>query len=216
MFENEIINNSWFRKCHKSNIPKIFINKTINDIKIIGSPKEKKINQKNINSLKDYLDDLKENVSSARGVIFCGPFGIGKTLMMSIVAQEVIGLFGKINSSIRESEFHNKLYFVLSNTLLDLIYRNNLTEEEIKIRRGVKSVSALCIDDILKFKRTKSEIEMDFLDEILRTRYYNGLVTFITSQVSYEELRKQMPRSILELLENNIVLTFVGDSQRGK
>lgn len=218
MLTEELRNNSWFRNCHFSNIPKKFINSKLDDFRILGKNKEKKLNQESLKSVKLYIENLEENIINGKGIILCGPFGVGKTMLLSIIAMNILKSLSRVNAKIRNEKdiFENKSYFILANTLIDLVFRSNLTDKELKMRSKIKDISALFIDDLLKFKKTKSEVELDFLDEILRTRHHNNLITCMTIQVGSSELDKWLPENIIELLENFVVLNFVGDSQRGK
>lgn len=217
-----------FIKMRKSNLPKKFDDMTIEDLKVIGQNTKEKANYKsNLDLFIEYYDNLEENIINGYGLIFCGPVGVGKTLMMTLVAHKSMEIFDIENSKIVEysrlikndesmlDEFKNTLYFIQATSLFDLAFSFGLTDEQKVMRTKLKQLAGLFIDDISKLQTTKNGGEIAFMDDILRHRDCNKLPVWATSQVKFENLEQIFTKPIFDLLRgNNLVLQFVGDSQR--
>lgn len=169
-----------------SNLPYKFFNKELEDFEIRGNDKNtKEHNRKEFAKVKKYIENLEENLLSAKGLFLCGPVGVGKTMLMTIVAFEILKILHKTNVENRElvNTKINKLKFIQGTTLGFMVNNYDLSEEEKKTKRALKTVSVLCIDDISKIGNLKNSNEITFLDDILRHRDLNMLTTLFTSQI---------------------------------
>jgi len=209
-----------YKKYSKSNLPMKYINKDIEDFKILGDEKEKIFNQKNFDMFMDYYKNVEFNLKKGRGIIISGSVGIGKTLLLTYLSKKIIEIFEIENLKIQDEELgidikYNKLYYIQATTLSQMIFSSVLNEKELSIRRGIKTIACLWIDDVSKIQQTKTSIEINFLDDILRYRELNNLTTIYTSQVPFEELISILSIPIYDMIKGSTLqLVFRGDSQR--
>ena len=209
-----------YKKYSKSNLPMKYINKDIEDFKILGDEKEKIFNQKNFDMFMDYYKNVEFNLKKGRGIIISGSVGIGKTLLLTYLSKKIIEIFEIENLKIQDAELgidikYNKLYYIQTTTLSQMIFSSGLNEKELNIRRGIKTIACLWIDDVSKIQQTKTSIEINFLDDILRYRELNNLTTIYTSQVPFEELINILSIPIYDMIKGSTLqLVFRGDSQR--
>jgi len=210
-----------YKKWNKSNLPIKYINNNIDDFKILGDTEKcKDFNRKMFEMFLNYCDNLENNLKNGFGLMICGSVGIGKTLLLTHLSKKVIEIFEKENLKIQDEELgesvkYNKFYYIQATTLYQMIFTSGLSEQELKIRRGIKSIAGLWIDDISKLNETKSSIEINFLDDIIRYRDLSKLTTMYTSQLPFDELSNTLSKPIFDMMRSNTLqLTFRGNSQR--
>lgn len=213
--------NDNYRKYLKSNLPMKYVDSNINDFKILGdNSKEKQFNEKMYQLFNNYCKDLNINLKNGFGLTICGSVGIAKTWLLTHLAKKVIEEFDIENIKIQDEDLgdgikFNKFYYIQATTLSQMIFRTGLTEEELKVRSGIKTIAGLWIDDISKISETKTSVEISFFDDIIRYRDLNKLTTFYTSQVPFEELSNALSKPIFDIIRGNTLqLTFRGESQR--
>ena len=231
-FTKEILCNERFKRLDKLNIPRIFRESKPEDFRIIGTTKgERDHNKKELSKFMDYYNKLNSNIEKGRGLVLTGPCGVGKTLLLSLVVMKAIELCDKWNEVFREvqvekgseyvetleREYRHNCYFIQGTTLGQLMFTQNLNEQELKIRRAAKKFTVFAVDDITKMLETKMGNEISFIDDIFRHRNFMQLTTLISSQTAIEDLSTKLSEPLYDLIHgNSLVLTFVGPSQREK
>ena len=176
----------------------------------------------------EYYNNLEDNLKSGKGLMLCGPVGVAKTWLMTILSKKVIDIFQKENGILNENQlmvkdkkYTNRMIYIQGTTINDLVFRTGLNEKELNLRNGIKTISGLWIDDVSKMGETKNKHELMFLDDILRWRDLNALTTFYTSQLPFESkgnidgLDKVITKPIHDIIRGNCeIISFLGESQR--
>lgn len=122
--------------------------------------------QKNVKEIAlDYVKNNKDNWFT-----FVGKSGIGKTMICSAIA----------NNYVRNLGVETK--YVIWNDFID-----DVKDFESDTFQEIKSVPVLYIDDLLKGKATEWQREVFF--KLINYRYNNKLVTIISSELSFEQLK---------------------------
>lgn len=227
IYKVENLKDKKFRRYSKCNIPTKYIQNSLEDFKILGkTEKEKKQNQKSFDMFMDYYNNAETYLREGTGLLICGSVGIAKTFLLTQLAKKIIEVFDEENKKIQNEDMgdnvrFNKFYYIQATTLSQMIFTSGLNEDELKIRRGIKTISGLWIDDISKLSETKSGVEISFLDDILRYRDLNCLSTFYTSQLPFDSigefkgLDEAISRPIHDIIRGNtVVINFRGESQR--
>lgn len=158
--------------------------------------------------------------------MLCGSVGIAKTWLMTHLSKKIMNIFGEENGRIREENLttvgrSNRFYYIQATTVSQYTFPSGLNERELEVRRNLKTLAGLWIDDISKLAETRSGHEISFLDDILRWRDLNCLSTFYTSQLPFDSsstfdgLDKALSKPIHDIIRGNCrILTFMGESQR--
>lgn len=203
--------------CRVNNLPRKFINFEIEDFSFgKGSNEIEKHNNKEFAKVVNYYKNLEQNLEKGRGIIICGPVGVMKTSMLTVIAKKVIQIFRNwfLRSSEEIRELH-QLYFIQASTLGQLMFRTGLDEKELRLRKALKVLSALVIDDLTKISETKNHHEIVFLDDIIRYRDLNLLTTFYSCQIPFEKIKEVLGEPIYDIIRGNCeVIEFRGKSKR--
>lgn len=126
---------------------------------------------------------------------------------------EIVNILNNWNIVQRKEMF--KLQFIQATTIFNLAMGFHLNDKEQNMRRSLKEIFCLVIDDISKFGETNKGNEMIYLDDLLRYRDLNMLPTFYTCQVPFNELPKVLTLPLADMIRGNCrVIEFRGDSQR--
>jgi DNA replication protein DnaC len=237
MYQADKVKKPEWKKYAKSNLPMKYIDHNIEDFRILGSTdKEKQHNQKMFDEFMDYYNNAETYLRQGTGLILCGSVGIAKTWLMTHLAKKIISVFDQENGRLQEENLlenpmgglsmtykiqPNRFYYIQATTLSQYVFASGLNESELGIRRGIKKIAGLWIDDLSKLAETKSGHEISFLDDILRWRDLNALTTFYTSQLPFDSFKefdgldKAISKPIHDLIRGNCkVLTLRGESQR--
>jgi DNA replication protein DnaC len=207
-----------------SGIPQKFYDAKLKDFKILGNKQEKEFNSNSFEEFKDYYNNLEENILNGYGLILCGSKGIGKSMLMTILAKKAIEIYMSWNRDIQahykvQSEYEdkiNKLCFIQATSLIQLTFRSTCSPKELELAYNLKSFSGVCVDDLTKIQTFKDQKEFSILDDLFRFRDLNQLPTWVTSQMDVESLTKILPSPLMDILKSNFKeIVFVGDSQRG-
>jgi len=226
MYTVDRLRNAKRKRFIKDNLPVRYFDKTLNDFTLEGPEEVVKANGHSLSLVNDYLMHAKSNLCNGLGLFFYGPVGVGKTMMMTIIAKAVIELFDsenfKINEEIGNNSTKNRMYRITAPDIVEFTFPSGLSDERKLIREGIRDVSGLWIDDISKLTQTKTANEIAYLDGLLRHRYDFGLPTFYTSQVplkskgNIDGINKVLSEPIYELIrDTSIPVLFTGPSRRG-
>jgi DNA replication protein DnaC len=231
MYQANKLKSTNYKKYSKSNLPMKYIEHDIKDFRILGdTSKEKKHNQEMFDMFLDYYNNAEDYLKKGKGLILCGSVGIAKTWLLTHLAKKIIDIFENENIKIQEEEQegnlkenikYNNFYYIQATTISQMVFTTGLNEQELKVRRGIKTIAGLWIDDISKMAETKSGVEISFLDDIIRWRDLNMLTTIYTSQLPFDSIEdfdgldKALSKPICDMIRgNSIILTFRGRSQR--
>lgn len=231
MYQADKINTKEWKLYSKARLPMKYIDYSLDDFRILG--KDKKTKDHNSESFEEYMEyynNLEENLKQGKGLMLCGPVGVAKTWLMTLLSKKVIEIFNNENGKMSEEQllvkdqskkYRNRLIYIQGTTMNDLVFRTGLNESEINLRGGIKTIAGLWIDDISKMGETKNKHELIFLDDILRWRDLNALTTFYTSQLPFESkgeimgLDKVLSKPVHDIIRGNCkIITFKGESQR--
>jgi DNA replication protein DnaC len=221
MYQVDKIKSPNWRKFTNANLPTKYIDHDISDFRILGEGKVANHNRKTFEQFMEYYNNAEEHLRKGEGLMLCGSVGIAKTWLMTHLAKKIISVFDDENGKLTEESLHltkgsqlNRFYYIQATTLSQMVFPTGLNEKELNIRRGIKTIAGLWIDDISKLAETKSGHETSFLDDLLRWRDLNCLPSFYTSQLPFKDIATfSVP--IHDIIRGNCkVLTFMGDSQR--
>lgn len=226
MYQVDKLKSINWRKYSKANLPTKYINHDISEFRILGEGKVKKHNEKTFEQFMEYYDNAEEYLRKGEGLMLCGSVGIAKTWLMTHLSKKIMNIFGEENGRIREENLttvgrSNRFYYIQATTVSQYTFPSGLNERELEVRRNLKTLAGLWIDDISKLAETRSGHEISFLDDILRWRDLNCLSTFYTSQLPFDSsstfdgLDKALSKPIHDIIRGNCrILTFMGESQR--
>lgn len=124
-----------------------------------------------------FLDQYRKDPYKAKGLYIHGPFGVGKTYLMSALANALVE-----KERVPVTMMH---YPTFTNELKGSFASNNTQQ----IIDEVKKVSVLIIDDI-GAESNSAWLRDDVLGVILEYRMKESLVTFFTSNMDYALLEK--------------------------
>jgi len=159
---------------------------------------EKALNLANI-----YLSQHKEFVKGGMGLLYNGSWGTGKTLLTSLIAKELVKLGYKV-------------YFATFTQMVDEFTRGwGSNDDKARFESKVVKSDVFFLDDIGKEFRTKNNLSEATFDHVLRQRALDNRPTFITTNMSIEELNEGYGSAIFSLLkERMIVHTMEGIDYR--
>lgn len=152
--------------------------------------------------VKDYLENLDENVEQGKGIYFWSETkGSGKTMLAAAISNELIAK-GKL------------VKFATSLDILDEIrgsYDRESEETESKLLNDLVTTEFLVIDDFGTERATEWAGEKFY--QIVNKRYINKKVTFYTSNYDLKTL-KYDDRITNRMRERNYVVHFPEESVR--
>lgn len=152
-----------------------------------------------------YVDNHEAYIRQGVGLILTGPFGSGKTMLGNLALKDFVKL-------------RYRCYATTFAQTVDM-YTAGWRSQEEKRRfndRFVKS-DVLLLDDVGRETRNKSKLNETTFDSILRTRVQHGKPTFLTSNLSMEELEEGYGSAVLSLLmENSTLIKVEGEDYRPK
>lgn len=179
----------------------------------------------NIKEIDDYIENLKTNIQNGIGLVLSGKFGVGKTTILSRIAQKAfdIGRFEKIKDKVNKNEEHiigyNPLYtvnYILVSKLTDLFFNNDV---------GFKGkLKCLVNVDLLLLDDFGWEHDSDFivskLVQFFEERYANNRATCVATNLKSDQLKDSAKYAhIIDRFrdENNYIsVGIAGESKRKK
>lgn len=165
-------------------IPKSMQNISISDLDI-PSEKYKKV----IDFVKAYLFDIPiVSLSDIKGICFMGSNGTGKTLLSSLILKEAYAC----RYSCRRITFTQYVSIYTENWGNSDSPSSPLTAEDIK------NVEFLVLEEI--GKEIDSKVTAPILEDLLRYREDNGLVTIICTNSDVKSLTARYGESIMSLI----------------
>lgn len=150
-----------------------------------------------------YLSRHRDMVKGGMGIMFHGSWGTGKTLLSTLIAKELVKLGYTV-------------YFATFTQMVDEFTRGwGSNEEKARFEAKVVKSDIFFLDDVGKEFRTKNNLSEATFDHVLRQRALDSRPTFITTNMSIEDLNVGYGSAIFSLLkERMIVHNMVGKDFR--
>lgn len=182
-------------------VPKKFCNKTIADFDTFGKKSLRQIKE----FVKDYLDNLEDNIEENNGICFIGSNGVGKSFLSCIILKEVYRhryscrrvTFSAYISAYTESWGANKS-------------ERDLVEQDLLDK--YKGVEFLVLEEI--GKEIDSKIAKPILEDLLRYREEHGLVTIICSNLTPNTIRELYGASVCSLINGNMTIIAIDSEDK--
>lgn len=158
-----------------------------------------------LQSLAKYIDSYERYASRGIGLLLTGPFGTGKTMIANLVLKEFV----------KQGYRCFATTFAQTIDMLTASWKSN--DDRRYFQRRFVDSEILLLDDVGRELRSKSNLTESTFDNILRTRVQEGRPTFITTNMSPEELGDGYGAAILSLLkEHSIVCEMNGEDYRAR
>ena len=173
-------------------IPKSFINYSIKDF-IVKTEELKEVKS----FISDYIDNIEFNFDNNKGLFLCGSNGVGKTMLSCIILKEAY----RHRYTARRAtfvEYIDKYTRVWSSKNSD---EKDMFEDELYTY--YKAVEFLVLEEI--GKEIDSKVAAPILEDLLRYREDNGLVTILCTNLNTETLAERYGESCMSLLRGNTV-----------
>lgn len=150
-----------------------------------------------------YLSKHQDMVRSGMGAMFHGSWGTGKTLITALMAKELVKLGYTV-------------YFATFTQMVDEFTRGwGSNEDKARFEAKVVKSDIFILDDVGKEFRTKNNLSEATFDHVLRQRALDNRPTFMTTNMTMEELQTGYGSAIFSLLkERMIVHNMVGTDYR--
>jgi len=149
-----------------------------------------------------YVQNMEENLRENLGLLIVGPYGTGKTALLSVAMMEAMNVLFPYN------EGPLGYYTTASEMLLAVGGGTHDFREPIYALKDFVDCGVLLIDDLGKeFVVSSGGIRTDYskfgmvLDAVLRERVSRKLITFMSSNYSLKEIGEQYGNSCLEAIK---------------
>ena len=183
-------------------VPKKYTSKTLKDFSDYGS--------KDLADIKkfcgEYIDNLEDNIEDNRGIFFYGSNGVGKSFLSSIILKE----FYRYRYSCRRVTFAQ---YINEYTRVWDYHGDEKDTMESDFYSRYKAVEFLVLEEI--GKEIDSKIAKPILEDLLRYREENGLVTVICSNITPKVFTSEYGNSVMSLIQGNMTpIQLVGKDRR--
>lgn len=158
--------------------------------------------------VKNYIDNIDENFENSNGIYFCGANGVGKTMLSCIIVREAYR-HRYTSKRVTFSEYVKKYTDMWGAKSPD---EKEALEEEFYNR--YKAVEFLVLEEIGKEMDTKAV--RPILEDLLRYREDEGLVTIICTNLSPTQLKEIYGNSIYSLIRGNMEYISIDCKDRRK
>lgn len=150
-----------------------------------------------------YLHTHDQMVRQGMGLIFFGPFGTGKTFIANMVVKELIRLG------------YRGFATTFANTIEAFTATWGNAEEKQWFTRKFQYSQILLLDDLGRELRSSTKLSPSTFDMILRPRVQGNRPTFLTTNLTPNELTHGYGAATLSLLrEASLEIDFSGDDYR--
>lgn len=150
-----------------------------------------------------YLESHEQVINKGLGLIFVGPYGVGKTFLTMLAIKELVKL-------------GYTCYATTFTSMIEMFTAGWADRSEQRFfQERIKGSQVLLLDDIGKEMRTKTNLSESTFDDVLRSRVQNGRPTFLTTNMLMEDMKQGYGSAVFSLLgEVSIVHQFSGDDHR--
>lgn len=178
-------------------VPKSFSSATIDDYKTFN----KKSLQDIKNFVKDYLDNIVDNIDNNKGICFIGSNGVGKSYLSCIILKEAY----RHRYSCRRVTF--SAYISAYTESWNTRDKQEKDVLESDLYEKYKAVEFLVLEEI--GKEIDSKIAKPILEDLLRYREENGLVTLICTNMTPADIKNSYGASVCSLINGNMTVIII-------
>lgn len=169
-------------------VPKKFCNKTLKDfIEYKGVIEAKRF-------VRDYINNIEENLNNGRGIFFCGSNGVGKSFLSCIILKEAY----RHRYSCRRVTFSQYISAYTESWGAKKSERDVVEQDLLDKYKGVEF---LVLEEI--GKEIDSKIAKPILEDLLRHREEHGLTTIICCNLDLPDFKEHYENSIVSLIRGN-------------
>jgi len=182
-------------------VPRRFCDKTLKDFNTYNKQSLKDIKT----FVKDYIRDLDTNMSDNRGICFIGSNGVGKSFLSCIILREAY----RHRYSCRRVTFSSYIGAYTESWGATKSERDVL---EMELYEKYKGVEFLVLEEI--GKEIDSKIAKPILEDLLRYREEQGLVTLICTNLTPDTLKTLYGASVCSLINGNMTVIVIDGEDR--
>lgn len=183
-------------------VPRRFCDKTINDYKTYG-----KKSLKNIKSfVNDYIENINDNIEDNKGICFIGSNGVGKSYLSCLILKEAY----RHRYSCRRVTFSS--YITAYTESWNTKNKDEKDVLESELFEKYKGVEFLVLEEI--GKEIDSKISRPILEDLLRYREEQGLVTIICTNLAPTTLKEVYGASICSLINGNMTVIAIDSEDK--
>lgn len=153
--------------------------------------------------VESYLEHHDELVAAGIGLTFTGTYGIGKTLLMTLLVKELV----KAGVFCYASTFAN---------MLDMFTSGWTSKDDQQyFFEKMKSTEVLLLDDLGRGFKTKNNLSESTFDNVIRFRMQSEKVTLLTSNMPPPQLEQEYGGALASLMtESNMWSELIGPDYR--
>ena len=170
-------------------IPRELWDKSIDDFSTFNDPDLAEVKR----YVKWYIKDFDERLHDIRGIYFCGSNGVGKTMLASIILIEAYR-HRYTGSRVTLAEYVRQY-----TALWNIKDSDQRTYAENEFATKYKNVEFLVLEELGKELDTK--VVKPVLEDLLRYRIDNGLVTIYCSNMSVDKVQELYGNSVSSLIK---------------
>lgn len=158
--------------------------------------------------VKDYLRNLHDNFEENKGIYFYGSNGVGKTMLASIIAKECY----RWRFTVKRITFMEYINLYTNIWGAKTPLEKESYQEEF--HQKAKGVEFLILEEV--GKEIDTTLSAIILEDCLRYREDNGLVTIFCTNLTPDILRERYGESVYSLVKGNTVpVKIVSKDKRG-
>lgn len=166
-----------------------------------------------------YIESLGENIRDGKGMILSGGIGIGKTTILSYIAQKA-RLFGSyVGTKNDDDKFEPLMWegkYKIRFRSVSMIFSLIFGKKEIELS-DLETCDLLLLDDF--GREYSAEFPVSIFEDFIESRYANMRATCVTTNLSIKQLRglEKYARIIDRFAEDDLFqfVEIAGESQRG-
>ena len=172
-------------------IPKSFRGNTLKDFDVKGKSELKKVK----GLVQAYIEDLDSNFENNKGLFLYGSNGVGKTMLSSIILKEAY----------RHRYTSRRSTFVEYVDKYTKVWNAKSADEKATLEDELytyyKAVEFLVLEEV--GKEIDSKVSAPILEDLLRYREDNGLVTIVCTNLNISLMTERYGESCISLLKGN-------------
>lgn len=172
-------------------IPKSFRSNTLKDFDVKGKSELKKVK----GLVQAYIEDLDSNFENNKGLFLYGSNGVGKTMLSSIILKEAY----------RHRYTSRRSTFVEYVDKYTKVWNAKSADEKATLEDELytyyKAVEFLVLEEV--GKEIDSKVSAPILEDLLRYREDNGLVTIVCTNLNTSLMTERYGESCISLLKGN-------------
>lgn len=169
-------------------VPKKYTSKTMKDYNDFGSKELRDIK----NFCTSYIEEIDENFEETKGIFFYGSNGVGKSFLSCIILKEAY----RHRYSCRRVTFSAYISAYTESWSANKTDRGVIEQDLLEKYKGVEF---LVLEEI--GKEIDSKVATPILEDLLRYREENGLVTIMCSNITPKEIETKYGSSIMSIIK---------------